>query len=251
MTKLSLLTYNVHKGFSFGNFKFVLPEIKKALEAVNADILCLQEVQAQHLQYRKKIKEWPRKYQHKYIATPNWPHCIYGKNAAYKKGHHGNALLSKLGISNWENLDVSNQKFSSRSVLHAAIPLENSQKTLHVMCIHFGLLKTERKKQLRMLCERIQQHVPDHEPLIIAGDFNDWLKNADKELQEILHLKEVFFEGNGSYVKSFPVWKPLLAVDRIYYRGVKPLNFKCLTGAPWKKLSDHAPLYTEFEIEDE
>ena len=250
MKTISLLTYNIHKGFSFANIKFVLPGIKKSLENINPDIMCLQEAQGEHLEYQKNIQDWPHEHQHDYIAKPNWPHTIYGKNASYKQGHHGNAILSKLDIASWENIDVSNQKFSSRSVLHAVISIPNTTKTLHVMCIHFGLLKSERNKQLKMLCERIQVHVPDDEPLIIAGDFNDWLKSADKELQEILHLKEVFKTENDKYAKSFPVWQPMLSVDRIYYRGLKPVNFSCLTGSPWSTLSDHAPLYTEFEIEE-
>ncbi len=250
MTEISLVTYNLHKGFSFGNFKFVLPAVRKALEAVNPDIICLQEVQGQHLHHRKNIKNWPKQRQHQYLAETNWDNAIYGKNALYAHGHHGNALLSKLKIIEWENIDVSNQKFSSRSILHGILLLPNTTKTLHIMCIHFGLLKQERGKQLEMLCQRIKEHVPDHEPLIIAGDFNDWLKTASQALQNILHLKEVFKEGTGRYAKSYPSWQPLLTVDRIYYRGVTPINYSCLTGMPWITLSDHVPLYAKFKIEE-
>lgn len=250
MTELSLLTYNIHKGFSFGNFKFVLPAMKKALITIDPDILCLQEVQGQQLHHRKNIKDWPRKRQHNYLADPHWEHVIYGKNAHYAHGHHGNALLSKLNIIHWENMDVSNQKFSSRSILHGTLALPNATKTVHVMCVHFGLFRKEQGKQLEMLCKRIQEHVPDHEPLIIAGDFNDWLKKADKELRNILHLKEIFKETTGCYAKTFPAWQPLLTVDRIYYRGLTPVHYACLTGKPWITLSDHIPLYAKFKLEE-
>ena len=250
MTTISLLTYNIHKGFSVGNFKFVLPQIKQALEAVDADIMCLQEVTGQHLHHRKNIDKWPRKQQHRFIADNHWPQHVYGKNALYRHGHHGNAILSKATITEWENIDVSTQKFSSRSVLHAVIDLGAQCKPLHVMCIHFGLLKKERKMQLGILCERIQQAVPDDEPLIIAGDFNDWLKNANDELQSILHLNEVFKETYGNYAKSFPVWRPTLSVDRLYYRGLNLQHCSCLNSSPWTTLSDHAPLLATFTIEE-
>lgn len=248
MSTFSMLTYNLHKGFSIGNFKFVLPHVKKALHQVDADIICLQEVVGVHLQHRKNIKEWPRQQQHRYLGDDKWPFTVYGKNAQYRHGHHGNAIISKLKILSWENMDVSNQRFSRRSVLHAVIYLPDATKPLHIMCIHFGLLKNERRKQLQMLCERIRTEVPEDEPLIVAGDFNDWLKHANDELQSVLHLKEVFKEKNGNYARSFPVWKPMLTVDRIYYRGLECLDCECLTGSPWAKLSDHAPLFARFSF---
>lgn len=249
MTELSLLTYNLHKGFSFGNFKFILPNVRKALEDINPDIICLQEVQGQHLHHRKNVIDWPRKRQHHYLAENHWDYSVYGQNANYKHGHHGNALLSKLELTKWENIDVSNQKFSSRSILHGTLRLPNMKKTLHVMCVHFGLFQDERGKQIDMLCQRIEEHAPDNEPLIIAGDFNDWLKQADKQLKNVLHLKEVFKETTGRYAKSFPSWQPLLTVDRIYYRGLTPIDCTCLTGVPWTKLSDHVPLYAKFRVD--
>lgn len=231
-----------------GNLKFALPGMRDALEAADPDVVFLQEVQGQHIQFRKEIKNWPRKRQHQYLAGDRWPHAIYGKNALYKHGHHGNAILSKFDILEWENVDVSRQKFSSRSVLHAEICVSETNRNLHIMCIHFGLFKKERSEQLQLLCQRINEHVPEDEPLIIAGDFNDWLKSADEELQHVLHLKEAFHETTGKYAKTFPVLQPLLSVDRVYYRGLEPLKTTCLNRNPWTKLSDHAALYVEFEF---
>ena len=38
--------------------------------------------------------------------------------------------------------------------------------------------------KLRRLCERIESHVPHGEPLVIAGDFNDWRSRATARSQE-------------------------------------------------------------------
>ena len=43
-TELRVLTYNIHKGFSTGNHRFVLPRLREAILKADADILLLQEV---------------------------------------------------------------------------------------------------------------------------------------------------------------------------------------------------------------
>ena len=43
-TSIKILTYNIHKGFSMGNFRFILHEIKDALRHIDADVVFLQEV---------------------------------------------------------------------------------------------------------------------------------------------------------------------------------------------------------------
>lgn len=46
-TSLKVLTYNIHKGFSATNLRFILHEIKSSLRHINADIVFLQEVQGE------------------------------------------------------------------------------------------------------------------------------------------------------------------------------------------------------------
>lgn len=47
-TVLRVLTYNIHKGFSTGNRRFILPRLREAIIKADADILLLQEVQGKH-----------------------------------------------------------------------------------------------------------------------------------------------------------------------------------------------------------
>lgn len=245
---LRVLTYNIHKGFSYGNRRFVLHQIRQSLITTEADLLFLQEMQGEHALREKEIAGWPDCSQFEYIADGVWPHYAYGKNAIYAAGHHGNAILSKYPFESWENINVSRYSWASRSLLHGILRVPDSERILHVICIHFGLVGAERHRQIRVLCERINSHVPHDESVIIAGDFNDWTERAQKRFHDHLELQEVFMALHGRHARTWPSWLPLLSMDRIYYRGVMPVSCTRLTHTPWYKLSDHAPLFAIFRL---
>lgn len=242
---IKVLSYNIHKGFNAAGTEFVLPQIRDALNCVEADVVLLQEVQGKPRQRRIRKISPSDSPQHEYLADGNWPHHIYAKNAVYQKAHHGNAILSKHPFIKWENIDVSFAKRASRSLLHGFIQFPGHPTTVHVICIHLGLFKAERKIQLTALSERIKEHVPNEEPLIIAGDFNDWRGQAEHHLESDLQLKEVFKVLYGDHAKTFPALRPTVRVDRIYYRGLNLKYGQILSGMPWKRLSDHIPLFAE------
>ena len=245
---LRVLTYNIHKGFNVGNRRFVLHQIREALIAADADLLFLQEMQGEHLRHEKKILDWPVLSQLEFLADNTWPFHAYGKNAIYNAGHHGNAILSKFPFEHWENINVSPFPWASRSMLHGVIRLPQSDQDVHIVCIHFGLTGKERRLQISKLCDRIDSHVPHDAPLIIAGDFNDWMGQAERFFHDHLGLQEVFRKTHGRYARSFPSWLPFLPMDRIYYRGLIPVSCEPLTHAPWHMLSDHAPLIATFTL---
>ncbi len=247
-TNINILTYNIHKGFSPTNRRFVLHEIKESLRHINSDVVFLQEIQGEHLIRQHKVDSWPNDTQFEFLADQVWQHHAYGKNAIYKSGHHGNAILSKHPFIEWENINVSPIRSASRSLLHGTIEIADSRQKLHVICVHLGLLNSEREKQLSILSKRISSHVPHNEPLILAGDFNDWLGKAEKHLCHELGLQEIFKKNTGHYARSFPAWLPALNMDRIYFRGLTPIKCQRLHGSPWKKLSDHTPLIASFSF---
>jgi endonuclease/exonuclease/phosphatase family metal-dependent hydrolase len=248
--RISIVTYNIHKGFGIGKVRFLLPEMKAALADINPDIIFLQEVQGAHRHREKRIEDWPDSPQFEYIAESFWPHYLYAKNAIYDAGHHGNAILSKYPFSSFENINLSFHNRASRSLLHGQIQWgEEESQVLHVLCVHLGLFKAERAEQCKMLIERIQEAIPLNQPLVMAGDFNDWRIDLSKPLEEALGLNEAFYCLEGQHARSFPAIKPALCVDRIYFRGLNILDVQCLDGKPWRMLSDHVPLSARFELE--
>ena len=250
MPTFSILTYNMHKGFSGdGRRSFVLPRMREALAACDADVVFLQEAQGEHQRHAARLAEWPEEAQFEFLADTLWPHYAYGKNALYDHGHHGNALLSRYPLVEWQNVDVSPYPFAaSRSLLHGCIEHPASGARLHLVCIHFGFIGAERRPQIRRLCAHIEQCIPHDEALIVAGDFNDWFGRAERAFNAALGLSEVFRELHGRHARSFPVWAPMFPMDRIYCRGVRPTAARRLAGAPWATLSDHAPLQAWFEL---
>lgn len=248
--KIHALTYNIHKGYCTGNRRFMLEGMRDRIAESGADVVFLQEVHGTAIKSEAKRKRfsYPDEPHFEYLADQAWPHYAYGQNAIYRKGDHGNAILSKYPFVSWENIDVSIFPRSSRSILHGVIEMPDSGQRLHTLCVHLGLLEQERKGQLQALTERIDQHVPRDEPMIIAGDFNDWRSRAEHHLSSDLDLQELFMRLKGRHARTYPVWAPMLPVDRIYYRGLEAVSCERLSSGNWRELSDHAALFGVFEL---
>jgi endonuclease/exonuclease/phosphatase family metal-dependent hydrolase len=240
--RLRVLTYNMHKGFCFYSRAYVLNELRAAIRDIDADLVFLQEVMGVH---PVNMDEQELNSQFEFLADEIWPHFAYGKNAVYSAGHHGNAILSKVPFATYENINVSTNRLEQRGLLHAS--LEGSQ-SLHLVCLHLDLLERGRQQQMVRLIERVRASVPDGAPLIVAGDFNDWRQKVSDPLSDSLGLKESGVEFAGEHAKTFPSWRPFLALDRVYVRGLKICDYKVLSGNPWKRMSDHAAVMVELEI---
>lgn len=242
--KLHIATYNIHKGFSSFNQRMIVHEQRDCLRDLNADIVFLQEVVGRHTKYAARFTDWPNGSQHEFFADSVWPESVYGKNAVYEYGHHGNAILSRYPIVAWENEDISTHRFESRGLLHCEIKIPEWEDTLHCMCVHLGLFKKGRHIQLKALKTRINKLVPPHAPLIIAGDFNDWGEMTGPMLTDAFDLTEVFEFTKGRAARSFPSALPILRLDRIYVRGFHIEDTCVHHGHPWSRTSDHAALST-------
>lgn len=241
-----VLSYNIHKGFTATNLKFVLEQMKRSIEVVGADLVFLQEVVGHHEEHGEKLKDWPTTAQFEYLADKIWPHHAYGKNAVYTQGHHGNAILSRYPIRFYENQDISPSRIERRGLLHAIVDAPGVS-ALHLICVHLGLFESDRNVQIQQIGDRISKMVPKDEPVIVAGDFNDWREKASPLMGKQIGLREAFFEKNGEHAKTFPSWMPFLRLDRIYYRGVECRTASLAEGAVWRDLSDHLPVMAEFQ----
>ncbi len=247
--QLSLLTYNIHKGFTSGNRSFVLPKIRELIREANVDLVFLQEVTGAHDGHASKISNWPAASQFEFLADEVWTHYAYGKNAILDTSHHGNAILSKYPFAEWANINVSLFKKASRSLLHGTLQLPGTTTRVHVLCVHFGLLGFERKGQIFALNRHLATIREHHEAIIIAGDFNDWTsRQVNRYLDPALGLQEVFMQSQKRHAKTFPAHYPLFCVDRIYYSGLTLESCQSLNGKNWQELSDHVPLQATFTV---
>ncbi|MBA2648349.1 MAG: endonuclease/exonuclease/phosphatase family protein [Legionella sp.] len=243
---ISLMTYNIHKGFGVGAIRFLLPKMREAITGLNPDFVFLQEVQGSHKKREKRIDSWPKLPQFEYIAENIWPHYVYAENAVYQSGHHGNAILSKYPFDRFENINLSNFNRASRGILHTQLMIDN--RRFHLLCVHLGLFKAERADQCLAVMQRIKDIVPLEDPLLMCGDFNDWRTIISKPLFEDLGIEEAFVSIQGKHARSFPAIRPALCVDRVYFRGMQVQEVACFGGKPWRMLSDHLPLYARFAL---
>jgi len=246
-TAFKVLTLNLHKGFTFWNRRFVLPELREAVRALAADVVLLQEVMGSHELQALRHPDWPAVPQYEFLADSIWKEFAYGRNAVYPAGHHGNAVLSKFPIASSLNHDVSVGRREPRGLLHCRLGVPGSATEVHMICVHLALFEGERRRQLGLLCHLLAEAVPAAAPLIVAGDFNDWRRRAGPILARS-GLREAFVEAHGRPARSFPARWPLLALDRIYFRNVRVRQASVHSMQPWSHLSDHVPLSAEVHL---
>lgn len=243
--KLRVLTLNMHKGFSFFNRQFILPELREAVHSLSTELVFLQEVIGSHKKHARQYHNWPSTPQYEFLADTIWPEFSYGRNAVYPEGDHGNAILSKYPIIRFQNLDVSIGTLEQRGLLHSVLKVPGHDE-VHVICVHLGLRENHRKQQMQLLCKLVHS-LPAGAPVIIAGDFNDWRQRADA-LLENCGMQEVFVNEFGKPAKSFPARWPLLCLDRIYVKNATAQGAQVLNQRPWTHLSDHVPLAVEIHL---
>lgn len=261
--KLRIATYNIHKGVTSIGSRPRIHALKQALHAMKADLFFLQEVQGRHdLLAARHATHWADS-QHDYLAGDTHT-AVYGVNAVYDHGHHGNALLSCLPIVSSSNQDISDHAYESRGILHCIV--QTGEIALHCYVIHLGLFSSSRKRQGEALIEAVNSSAPPDAPVIIAGDFNDWENNLSDTLRKRLNVVEVFDakpdkRGIASFIntlsgrtvklqpaRTFPAALPFLRLDRIYVRGFEVESAEVLHGAKWARLSDHAPIVATLQL---
>jgi len=235
-SRLRVVTLNIHKGFSLFNRRMVIHELRDGLNRLEADIVFLQEVQGLHERNALRIGAWPRVAQHEFLAGEGWQHA-YGRNAVYEHGHHGNAILSRYPILSWDNHDLSNHRFERRGLLHCRIAIPGLAVPVDCACIHLSLDERGRRRQLNALTSHLTG--PRENPMIVAGDFNDWRQSASRPMLQGLGLRDASAAHAGKPALTFPSILPVLRLDRIYVRGFRVLGAQAHRGTPWRLLSDH------------
>ena len=247
MPSLRIATLNIHKGLSHFNTRMVIHELRDGLRALNADIVFLQEVQGLNQRHALRFARWPDSPQDEFLAEGRWQHA-YGCNAVYDHGHHGNAILSRFPIRNVANHDVSNHRFERRGLLHCEIEVPGARQPVHAVCVHLSLGERGRRRQLATLSDHLCALVAPADPLIVAGDFNDWRHAASRSLSVRLNMQEVSIESSGRPARTYPSVLPILRLDRIYVRGFSVSAARAHHGTPWSLLSDHLALTADIAL---
>ena len=244
MNIVRVATYNIHKGVQgLGpQRRLEIHNLANAVEQLDADIVCLQEVRKVHRREEEYFTRWPDMPQADFLA-PEGYEAVYRTNAFTRHGEHGNAMLSRWPVMTHQHEDMSDHRFEQRGLLHVEVSVHG--RPVHVVVVHLGLIRASRARQVAQLQRFIEREVPHGAPLLVAGDFNDWGNQVQIALGSS-NLKA--FDGRRQ--ATFPARLPLVQLDYVYARGLKPLGVEIPRGRLWWRMSDHLPLIAEFGLLD-
>jgi endonuclease/exonuclease/phosphatase family metal-dependent hydrolase len=242
MSVLRIATYNIHKGVQgLGPARRLeIHNLGHAVEQLDADIVCLQEVRKLHRREERFFTRWPELPQAEFLCPEGYC-AVYQTNAKTKHGEHGNALLTRWPIISQGHEDMSDHRFEQRGLLHVIVQVR--RRPVHVIVVHLGLIAGSRVRQIEQIGRYIQREIPKREAVVVAGDFNDWGAKLRPTMNEL-----GFRDFIGERAMTYPSRLPLTQLDFVYGRGVKPVGMEIPRGRIWWRMSDHLPLIAEFSL---
>jgi endonuclease/exonuclease/phosphatase family metal-dependent hydrolase len=237
---LRVATYNIHKGVQgIGPARRLeIHNLGHAIEQLDADIVCLQEVRKMNRQAAARFSQWPELPQADFLAPEGYT-AVYETNAVTRHGEHGNALLTRWPVLRQGHQDISDHRFEQRGLLHVVIDINN--QPVHAIVVHLGLIKGSRVRQIVRLREFIEREISPDEAVIVAGDFNDWGARM-RVAMNAMGLRDV----HGTRTLTYPSRLPVAQLDFIYGRHIEPVECSAPRGPIWSRMSDHLPLVTDF-----
>lgn len=237
-----LITYNIHKGIGGIDRRYRPERTIATLAHYQPDVVLLQEVD----------DDAPRSRHDRQVdligEALGLSHRAFQPNVKLRRGHYGNAILSRFPLEDVHDLELSIPLKKRRRAQIARLRLRDPHDHSHTLVIvncHLGLAEFERKIQLRRIlaCEPITR-THRQTGLIAAGDMNDVWGGIGKAT-----LEPAGFVSATGHLKTFPAFLPLRPLDRIYFRGALRLHHAFVSKIePARQASDHLPLVAEFEL---
>ena len=228
---ISVATYNVHRWAGLNGR--TRPDPARAgfvISELDADVIGLQEV-LRPLQGSDPLIA---------LADALGLHLAFAATRVHKRGELGNAILSRYPISGVAMLDLSYSRLEKRVAVAAQFDIEGSP--LSVVTTHLALSDRTRHTQVRSLLDHPQLHAG---PTVLLGDMNAWRKCKATRVLE----KELETHHNLDWPASFPSARPVLALDRIYARGVNITEVNAHTSQAARRASDHLPVIARIAIQ--
>lgn len=231
---LRVATYNVHA--CVGRDGRHDPErVATVIGELNADVVALQEFTypaSVALETRSPVV----------LTTLDRYQCALGPTRQRTRQTvtecFGNALLTRHPIVEIHRIDLSMERREARGALAATIDVGGT--LLHVLATHLGLRIHERRFQVRQILDYLDS--VRNTSVVVLGDFNDWLpgRSAAHVLDRRL--------GRPPRPATFPVFWPLVALDRIWVQPRRALRRVSIHATPAARLaSDHFPVVAEID----
>jgi endonuclease/exonuclease/phosphatase family metal-dependent hydrolase len=234
--RLRVLSYNIHHGEGVDR-KLDLPRIASVIKSVKPDLVALQEVD-QGTERTNKVDQ-PEE-----LARLTGLNVVFGGNIRYQGGDYGNAVLSRLPISQHKNhLLPRFDDGEQRGVLQVEVDLPDGLGRLRFLATHLDYRAGDRERIAS--AKAINELAADSKsrPAVLAGDLND--VPDSKTLQE---LETVWTRANDKVLPTIPVDQPNRQIDFILFRPAerwKTIEVQVLDEAV---ASDHRAIFAVLEL---
>jgi endonuclease/exonuclease/phosphatase family metal-dependent hydrolase len=228
--EITVATYNVHRWTGLNGRS--RPDPARAgfvISELDADLIALQEV------LRPLRGEDPLER----LADALGLHVTLATTRAHKRGEIGHAILSRWPIAGVSMLDLSFGRLEKRVAV--AAQLRGPDTAIDVVATHLALADRTRHRQVQSL---LDHPLLNERPTLLMGDMNAWRQcKATRALdQELAH-------NNLAWPLSFPAAGPVLALDRIYSRGVRVVEIDVHATRAARRASDHLPVVARVKLD--
>jgi endonuclease/exonuclease/phosphatase family metal-dependent hydrolase len=223
---LNIASYNIHRCIGTDRRNDVA-RIAAVIAEMGCDTVGLQEVSSRPGPTTDSM-------QLDYLSKITGMTAVAGSTIIKHGGDYGNALLTTRRILDVKRHDISFRRCEPRGALEVDIEVDGAK--VCVLVTHLGLRMTERRFQVRKMLEVLRK-LPMHQAVVVLGDMNEWLPLG----RPLRWLHELL--GKPPWQRSFPVWLPLFALDRVWVRPAGSLQqFSVHRSALARKASDHYPV---------
>jgi endonuclease/exonuclease/phosphatase family metal-dependent hydrolase len=164
--------------------------------------------------------------------------CVLGPTRRTATECFGNALFTRHPVLEVRRFDLSLERREPRGALAATIDVRGT--IVHVLGAHLGLRVRERRFQVRQILEYLE--TVRHTIVVVLGDFNDWLPG-----RSVVHVLDHHL-GRPARPRSFPVFWPIVALDRVWVNPIRALRRVATHTTPAARVaSDHFPVVADID----
>ncbi|WP_035601046.1 endonuclease/exonuclease/phosphatase family protein [Haloferula sp. BvORR071] len=229
--ELRVLSWNLHHGVGEDD-KLDLERIAKVISEQKPDLVALQEIDNK-CRRSKSIDEAAE------LARLTGLHVAFGKAMDFDGGAYGQAILSRFPIGDTQVHQLPGDG-EPRIAFEAEVKIDG--KPLRMVTVHLDHQQDARRlKQAETLAKALENH---HEPMILAGDFNDGPESAP--------LKAFAAQWQAVPKKepklTCPAGKPSSEIDHIFLGGLE--RKEDATVLQENVASDHRPVVAVIKLPD-
>ncbi|ALA59006.1 Endonuclease/exonuclease/phosphatase [Nitrospira moscoviensis] len=222
--RLVLATYNIHRCVGWDG-RYDPGRIRDVIHELDADIVALQEVDSPD-RHGLELAQW--------LGAESKLKVVAGPTLLERRGHHGNAVLTRCAYGDIRLVDLSLPGYEPRGAIDMDVTCDGT--LVQLIATHLGLFPWERRLQVRRLLKRVGPNC------VLMGDLNEWMLWGGP----LRWIKAMF--GHTPALRTFPSFRPLLPLDRIW---VRPRAMRLRMSVHRTRLSarasDHLPLKAVIE----